>query len=83
MFTKLKQTCIKTLVFCHFNLKYYIRIEIDTLGYAIDGVFYQLALDNLGQYHLIVFFFQKMVLVKTRYETYNNKFRAIIKPFKI
>ena len=37
---------------------------------------------NLGQWHLIAFFFRKMIPIEIWYKTYNNKLLAIIKAFK-
>ena len=48
-FTKLRQTFVKALIFYYFDLEHYIRAEIDISGYAIDEIFSQLTLDNLGQ----------------------------------
>ena len=81
-FTQLKKAFTKAPIFCHFDLKCHIQIEIDASGYAIGGVLTQLTLDNLGQWYLIVYFLRKMILVKTRYKTYNGKFLAILKFFK-
>ena len=36
---------IKTLIFQHFNLKSYIQIKTNTLGYVIDGMFSQFNLN--------------------------------------
>ena len=47
-FTKLRQAFLKTLILHHFDPKHYIWIEMDVLGYDIDGVFSQLILDDLG-----------------------------------
>lgn len=66
----------------HFDPKYHIQIETDKSGYAIDGILRQLTLDDSGQWHLVVFFFQKMIPAKTQYETYNNKLLAIVKTLK-
>ena len=38
---------------------------MDVLGYAVREIFSQLNLDNLGQWYLMVFFFQKIVPVET------------------
>ena len=38
-FTHLQKTFIKAPILRYFDLKCYIRIEIDALGYVIDGVF--------------------------------------------
>ena len=44
-----------------------------------DGV---VTRDNLGQWHPVAFFFRKMILVKTQYETHDDKFLAIVEVFK-
>ena len=81
-FTRLKQAFVKALIFYHFDLEYYIRIELDTSGYAIGEVLNQLISDNLGQWHLVAFFSYKMILAKTRYKTHDSEFLAIIDAFK-
>ena len=47
-FIKLRQAFLKALIFHHFDLKHHIRIKMERSGYAIDGVFSQLTLDNSG-----------------------------------
>ncbi len=37
---------------------------------------------KIGQWHPIVFFSQKIILLKTRYETHNQEIRAIVEVFK-
>lgn len=37
---------------------------------------------DLNQWHLVVYFSKKIILVKTWYKTYNTKFLPIIKAFK-
>ena len=37
-FTQLRKPFIKALIFCHFDPEYYIQIEIDMSGYAINRV---------------------------------------------
>ena len=71
-FTKLKQAFVKILIFHHFDLKYHIWIKINILGYAIGEVLSELVLNDLGQWHPIAFFSQKMILTKTSYETHNG-----------
>ena len=73
---------LKALILHHFDPKRYIRIEMDASSYAIGGVFSQLTLDNLGQWHPVAFFSQKMIPAKTRYKTHNGKLLAIIKASK-
>ena len=41
-----------------------------------------MTLDNLGRWHPIVFYSQKMISVETRYETHNNELLAIVEAFK-
>ena len=73
---------IKAPILNHFNLKRYIQIKTDVSGYAINGILSQLTSDNLGQWHLVTFFSQKMIPAETRYKTYNNKLLAIVQAFK-
>ena len=47
-FTKLRQAFFKALILYHFDPEYYIRIETDVSGYAIDETFSQLTSDDLG-----------------------------------
>ena len=37
-FTELRQTFVKALVVHHFDLEWYIQVEMDVSGYAIGGV---------------------------------------------
>lgn len=37
---------------------------------------------EIGQWYLVAFFFQKMIPVKTCYETYNQELLAIMEVFK-
>ena len=48
-FTKLKQAFFKALILYHFDLKRYIWIRMDVLGYVIGGVLSQLTLNDLRQ----------------------------------
>ena len=48
-FIELKQVFFKASILYHFNPKRYIWIEMNVLGYAINGVFNQLTPDDLGQ----------------------------------
>ena len=70
-FIQLKQAFIKALILSHFNFKYYIQIKIYTSGYAIRGM--QSQLTNLSQWHLIIYFSQKMILAEIGYKTLNSK----------
>lgn len=81
-FTKLKQAFVKTLILNYFDLKCYIQIKTDIFGYAINGIPSQLTLNDLGQWYLVAFYFQKMILIRIWYETYNDKLLAIVKVFK-
>ncbi len=82
-FTKLRQAFIKALIHNYFDLEYYIRIEIDESGYAIDEIFSQLTLDDLDQWYLVIIFSKKLILTKTRYETLDDQLLAIVKIFKM
>ena len=56
---------------------------MDASSYAIGGVLSQLTSDNLGWWHLMVFFLQKMILAETKYKTHNGELLAIVEAFKI
>ncbi len=45
----------------HFDLEHNIYIETDPFSYAIDGTLSQMTLDDLGQWHPVIFFSQKMI----------------------
>ena len=82
VFTKLRQAFVKALFLHHFDLEHYIRVETDVLNYAISGVFSQLTSEDLGRWHLVAFFSQKIILAETRYKTYDGELLAIIEVFK-
>ena len=81
-FTKLRQAFFKALILHHFDPKCHIWIETDALGYAIGEVLSQLISDNSGQWYPVAFFFRKMILAETRYETHNSELLAIVEAFK-
>ncbi len=60
----------------------YIRIETDVFDYAIGEIFSQLILNDLDQWHPVIFFSQKMISAKTWYEIHNGKLLFIINVFK-
>ena len=83
----------KASIFGYFDLECHIRIEIDVFGYAIEKVLSQLILRtspnkivikaDLDQWHPIIFFSRKIILVETQYKTYDSELLAIVKIFKI
>ena len=81
-FTKLRQVFFETPILYRFDPECCIRIETDVLSYAISGVFSQLNLDDLGQWHLVAFFSCKMIPVKTKYKTHNGELLVIVEAFK-
>ena len=91
-FNSLWLAFIKAPIIWHFDPKCHIWIKTDVSSYAIDNVLSSLAswtsLDrvvtkaDLGQWHLIAFFFRKIIPTKTRYKTYNDKLLAIIEKYK-
>ena len=54
--------------------------EVDRID---GGVLSQLTLDNLGRWHPVAFYLQKMILTETQYKTHNSKLLAIIEALKI
>lgn len=79
-FSLLRQTFTKVSIFGYFDLKYYIKIEANTLGYAMSRTLSQLILDSDQQY-LVIYFLKKMISVKIRYKTYKSEILAIVKAF--
>ena len=81
-FIQLRKLFTKALILQHFDLECHIWIKTNASGYTIGGVLSQLTLNNLGQWHLVAYFFQRMILAKTCYKTYNSEFLAIVEAFK-
>ena len=81
-FTKLRQAFLKAPILYYFDPKRHIRIQTDVSGYAIGGVLSQLISDDLGQWHLVAFFFRKIISAETRYETYDSELLSIIEASK-
>lgn len=67
------------LIFYHFNSNYCIWIKIDAFDHSNNKILNPLTLDNSKYYHLIVFFFIKIIFVKTHYKTYNSQLLASVK----
>ena len=82
VFNYLLHTLTKTLILQHFDPECHIQIEIDASGYAIGGILSKLILDDLGQWHLVAYYLQKMIPAKTKYETHNSELLAIVEAFK-
>ena len=81
-FLQLQQAFTKAPVLRHFDPERYIWIETNAFAYVIGGVLSQLAPDDLGQWHSVAYFSQKMIPVETRYETHNGELLAIVEAFK-
>ena len=95
-FNHLRLMFIKAPILRHFDSKSHIRIETNASGYTISGVLSQLNLDSnaplndsnlnksdFGQWHLVAYFFRKIILAETQYKTHNAEFLAIVEAFKI
>lgn len=61
----MRQTLSTTPILYYLNSEYYFQIETDSSDYTMGEVSSQLTLDDLSQWHLVVFFFQKIISVKT------------------
>ena len=79
-FTQLRQTFTKAPILRHFDPKCHIQIETDASGYAIGGVLSQLT--DLGRWHLVAYYFRKMIPAKTWYKTHDGELLAIVEAFK-
>ena len=81
-FIQLRQAFTKTPILQYFDPECHIRTEIDASGYTISRVLNQLTLDNLWQWHPVVFYLQKKIPSKTRYKIHDGELLAIIEAFK-
>ena len=90
---------IKAPILQYFDIESHIRIKTDVSGYVMGRVLTQLNLDSdaplndlkdlnsnksdFDQWHAIVYFFRKMISIKTQYKTKDAELLAIVKGFKI
>ena len=81
-FKHLRHAFTQVPILQHFDPKQYIRMETDVSGYAIGGVLSQLTLNDMGQWHLVAYYSQKMIPAKTWYKTHNGEFLTIVETFK-
>ena len=81
-FNKLKKAFTKAPILQNFDPECHIQIETGASGYAIGRVLSQQILNNLGWWHLITFYSQKMIPAKTRHKTPDNELLAIVEAFK-
>ena len=92
-FNHLRLAFIKAPILWHFDLESYIRIEIDVSSYAISRVLSELNLDSdvspndsnksdFSQWHLVAYFFRKMIPTETQHKTHNAELLAIVEAFK-
>ena len=80
-FTQLRQAFTEAPMLRHFNSECHIRIKTDASGYAIGSVLSKMTSET-GQWYLIAYYLQKMILAETRYETHDAKLLAIVEAFK-
>ena len=81
-FPKFRQAFINSPILQYFKPICYIRVETNTSGYAIGGVLNYLTLEDLGQWHSVALFSQKMIPAKSGYETHAGELLAIVGAFK-
>ena len=81
VFIQLRQTFTKTPILQYFKPERHIRIKTDVFSYAISGAL-SLITSEMGQWHLVAYYLQKIIQAKIHYETHNTKLLAIVKAFK-
>lgn len=81
-FMKLRLAFIKAPILNHFNTKYNIQIKTDVLSYIISGIWNYLTSNNSAQWHLMAFYSEKIISVKTQYKIYGDKLLAIVEVLK-
>ena len=79
-FTQLKEVFTEAPILRHFDPECLIQIETDASGYAIGGS--QLTSDNLGRWHPVAYYSQKIIPAETRYKTHDGELLAIVEAFK-
>ena len=79
-FDKFRDVFITISILIHFNFKLRIRMKIDVSNFAIANILSQLQKNE--QWHLIAFWFRKMISVERNYEIYDQKLLAIVMTFK-
>ena len=91
VFNQLRQAFSEASILQHFDLKYYIRIEKNVLGYTIREILSKLTSDHLisdhltsnqGQWYLVASFSRKIIPIETCYENHDNDLLAIVEAFK-
>ena len=82
IFNHLRHAFTQAPIVQHFDLERHIRIKTDASAYAIGRVLSQLTLDDLGQWHPVAHYSQKMIWAKTWYKTHNGELLAIVEVFK-
>ena len=80
-FDQLRQAFTEAPIVQHIDLEQFIWVETDVSGHAIGRVLSQLT-NNLGWWHLIVYFLLKIIPTETQYKTYNSELLAIVGVFK-
>ena len=80
-FYPIKASIHRSFILRHFDPNCHIWIETDASGYAISNMLNQLT--NLGWWHPVAYYCQKIIPAKTRYKTHDAKLSAIIEAFQI
>lgn len=64
---ELRQVFGTVLIFYHFDLKWHIQLGTDVLDYAMSEILRQSIFEDLGWWHPMPFFFQKLIPVEIQY----------------
>ncbi len=78
-FIHLWKAFTEALILRHFDPECHIRIETDASGSHEDLISSK---SEIGQWHPVAFFSQKMIPAETRYKTHNQELLAIVEAFK-
>ena len=70
----------------HFDLRNFIKVEIDALKFVIAMILSQFIMLVIGvkqtQWHSIVFYLKKMISAEIRYETHDQELLSIVAAFQ-
>ena len=74
---------LKASIFCHWNQKYSIKIEIDVSEFAISAILIQYKKDEESEQHWlsVTFWSKKMKSAELKYNILDQELLAIVKIF--
>ena len=79
-FQKLRDVFLKVSILRHFDSTLSLRVKTNVFNKVINVIFNQFDLED--HWHLIAYYFRKMIFAKCNYETHNKELLIIVQTFK-